>query len=1223
MRSRVHLSCFCLFSILFLALTAWPQASTGTVTGTVRDESGAVIPAASVALTNTATNVTLNTTTNEVGYYLFPAVVPGPYRLVIEVPALQRFDGMLTVQVQQSAVVNAVLRLGQITTQVEVVDVTPMVTLDRSALGHVLERTRIEQLPINGRFVTSLLQTVPGMEGTRAFGLREGSHELVLDGAALSDRLWGSTIRRPPGLDTIQEFRVENNSSSAKFNRPTTIVMSTRSGTNEFHGSLFETHRNNAFGKARARTDYYSKPPQLIRNEFGGSAGGPVQLPKLYDGKGRTFWFFAYEGHRNVAPYTQGYQVPTEAMRNGDFRSLVDSQGRQYKIYNPWTTDPKTWTREQFAYQGQANVIDPKLISPLAKQLFEVTPKPTHPDINPMLDNNWWGPVPNTTRQWTTTIRVDHQFTPKNQFYARYTQGDTWQFAQKFTQPMLNNVPGTVRRLEPNKNIALSWVRTFSPTFFNDLTASMSRSNWWMGTGEPGMKYADQLGLPNPLDVIGWPGLYDTGLDSYYFETDNTQASNMTYVVADNNVTKIMGKHQLEFGFHFRYDRLDLLPDQQQNQGNHSWATGATALYDPKSSRTNPLATAFTGHNLANMFLGVMNYSNQFVRGFFYMRGKEYALYFQDNYKVTPRLTLNLGLRWEYWPPYSEQNNVLTSFDPGKRAVVLAQDLNTMYKIGATVPAIVNRLESLGAKFITWDAAGRPRSLMSSPKTDFGPRLGFAYRMGDGIRSMVWRGGYRIAYFHIPARPWVARMRSNPPLTARFRTSLTDASLTPDGIGNYGMRSSPTIIAGQNSTKAVTLDAVSGLNRGSPSVSYFAENQPDARVQDWNLTVEKEIMKNTVVRVGYVGNHGSHLEQFYQYNNPTPDYIWFVTTGERLPTGEYSAVARRPYDKVVYGGVEEYRMTGWSNYHGAQFEIERRFAQGYGFQLFYVVGNALGAGGQEWSGTSVIPELNQFLPGRVPADLDERNRFLNYQRDTGVPKHRVRWNWIVDLPFGRGKPIGGNAGGALNRLIGGWQIAGMGSLRSTYFALPTSIYPNGNAIELYGYKYPVQDCRSGPCYPGYLWWNGYIPANRINSKDPVTGKPNGVMGVPENYKPAGAPLIPWPKEPDSKDPMYPYYGSNTTWVTLKDGTVQRTTYNDGLHPWRQQYFPSVRQWGLDASLFKTIPITERVNLRFNADFFNVFNMPGSPNSVGSDGILSTRSSGQSARELQLTLRLSW
>jgi hypothetical protein len=301
----------------------------------VRDQTGAVIPAAAVTLKNTATNVVSKTTTNSVGFYFLPGVVPGPYDLTVEAAGMQKFEGTLTVLVQQSAVVDAVLRVGQAATEVSVQDVTPLVAADSPTMGHTLERQRIEQLPINGRFITELLGTVPGLEeeteydsvSTRGFGMRRGSTEFVVDGAAATDRLMGGVFRRPPGLDTIQEFKVETNVSSAKLPRPTTVIMSTKSGTNGLHGSAFETARNNGLGKARTRTDNYDKPPQLIRNEFGVSAGGPVYLPKLYNGKNRTFWFFAYEGYRNMAATTMGYGLPTVAMRNGDFRGLIDAGG--------------------------------------------------------------------------------------------------------------------------------------------------------------------------------------------------------------------------------------------------------------------------------------------------------------------------------------------------------------------------------------------------------------------------------------------------------------------------------------------------------------------------------------------------------------------------------------------------------------------------------------------------------------------------------------------------------------------------------------------------------------------------------------------------------------------------------------------------------------------------------------------------------------------------------
>jgi len=193
----------------------------------------------------------------------------------------------------------------------------------------------------------------------------------------------------------------------------------------------------------------------------------------------------------------------------------------------------------------------------------------------------------------------------------------------------------------------------------------------------------------------------------------------------------------------------------------------------------------------------------------------------------------------------------------------------------------------------------------------------------------------------------------------------------------------------------------------------FWARHPTPRVQDWNFTLEKEVAENTILRASYIGNHADKLEQFDSYNNATPTYIWYVTTGLPLPKGEYSGVALRPYDQTVYGTLAEMRMTGWSNFNGLSLEAERRYSRGYGFQLFYNMGNAFRAGGKYPRGNSTVQGVNEFLPGAVPTDYDERVRSLYYLRDTDIPKHRVRWNWIADLPFGKGKLLGRNAGGVL------------------------------------------------------------------------------------------------------------------------------------------------------------------------------------------------------------------
>ena len=1220
---------FCSVLIALWTYPAWPQASTGSVSGTVRDQTGAVIPSASVVLTNTQTNGTAKSTTNESGFYRFPGVNPGTYLLIVEAVGMQKFEGSLTVQVQESSVVEVTLKVGQTATEVAVQDVTSTVQTDNATLGTTLERARIEQLPINGRSLTTLLQIVPGQEGTRAYGMRDFSFEMVLDGAALADRYsWNTVTARQPGLDSVEEFRVENNNSSAKFARPTSIVVTTKGGTNKLHGSLFETNRNNGLGVARQRQDTFTKAPFLNRNEFGASAGGPVYIPKIYNGKNKTFWFFAWESSRTIQSNTLQFALPTQAMRDGNLAGLQAAGGQAITIYDPWSTDTNTWSRVPFPN----NQLPQSRQSPLYKYLISVVQLPTLPNVNPMAGPNYVGTYSPFTRSWTAASRVDQRFSDKDSFYGRYSQGNYSARSQFYAVPSLDwsKVPGNTQgSFQPNKSFALSHVHTFSPTFFNELLVTGTRTKMDVLTGDPSTCYDCALGLPNPFGVNQWPGLYNLGFNgNMEFETQNGTGFYAFYGILEDNATKIKGKHELQFGFHFRTDQMNLLPQQQQGAGSDSWASTGTALYDPTSPRNAPQPVPFSGDQFANFYLGLGRYNNQLNRGLFYARSKEYAGYFQDNWRVTSRLVLNLGLRYDLFPPYYEKNNAVASFDRENGAVVLGTSIDNLEKLGYTFPSIVNRLTGMGVKFETYQQAGLPQHMINTSKDGFGPRLGFAYRVKDGARPLVLRGGYRISYFHFVMGGWAARMRQNMPMTARFYGDgdPEQAAYSPDGIGNYLMRSVPVYISGQNTQNLVDPTNANSLARGCCGMSYFNKDMPDPRVQDWNLTAEKEIMTNTVARVGYFGNHSSRLEQLYQYNSATPDYIWYATKGVPKVTGEYANVFSNFYNQTSYGFIERWQNTGWGNSNGIQLELERRYSKGFAYQVFYVMDNAFMAGGNGYQTNSVIPELNQFLPGQVPTDLDARNKFLNYQRDINIPHHRVRWNWLVDLPVGKGKPVLGNAGKFLNRVVGGWQAAGLGSLASTYLTLPNTMFSSGDKLEIYGYKYPIQDCTSGACYPGYLWYNGYIPAYRINSVDPVTGKPNGYMGIPANYKPAVQPLLPYPADYLSRsaasDPLYGFYGTNTVFVPLKDGTLQRTTWA-GLAPLRQQYLPSVRQWGLDASLFKTVPISEQFRLRINADFFNVLNHPGNLNNIATTGILSTRNSGNAARTLQLTLRLLW
>ncbi len=1225
---------------LALTDTAFAQSSNGSVRGTVRDQTGAVIPGAKLELTNRATNVTLRAESNEAGLYAFPSVIAGAYTITVSSSGMDTLQAALQVQVQVSTEYSPVLRAGSTETKITVSgEVAPLVVANSAALGHVLERQRVEQLPLNGRDIQQLLITVPGLEvnfavanEVRSWGMISGAHQYILDGAVLEEPMWEEgTIIRPPGLETIQEFKVENNASSAKYTRMTSIIMSTKSGTNQLHGAIFETNRDNAYGKARSRTDFGTFP-ELHRHEYGGNLGGPVYIPKLYNGKNRTFFFWGYEGYRTDAPASFSGRVPTEAMRKGDFSGLVDSQGRRTVLYDPWTTDTNTWSRQPFAYGGKINVIDPSRESPLAKYLYDTAIQlPTFPDRNPLLEDNWFGSAPNNTNDYTITQRLDHRFSDKDTAYARFNYGGHARTYQSNCMPTRDQLACQANDTAVNTSGALNWVRTFSPTMFNEVMASFAHTWRDRFTGDGKTMYIDQFGLPNPFKVQAFPYIVSLGVGPDVRPYNHNKFVH-DFVIVDDNVTKIKGRHELEFGVHLRWDHLNTLP-QQVNNSRFDFDTSATALYDPASSRTSPLATEYTGNNAGNVFIGVANYQATLRKGMFFLRRPEHALYFQDNFKVTPRLTLNMGIRWQFSPFISEANGVtIPGFNKATHAIVLSQPLDKLYQMGITYPAIIKAYQNIGVKFETWQEAGQPQYGAKNSYKNWGPHLGIAYRHGDGPRSFIIRAGASKSYYNEGIWTWMDQSAANNPFTASFTRTLYLAAQSPDGISQYGMRSVPTIIAGKNSADAISLDNPQGITPGSTYNWFFSENMPTEYVWDWNVTIEKEIMANTMVRVGYVGNHSGNQMQAFSFNDATPSYIWYATTKEPVPTGQYANTATRPYDKTTYGTLDQYMQSAFSNYNGAQFVLERRYSKGFSYQLMYVLGNALRVGCCDNSGgyANAVTETNQFMPGIVPTDYQARNEFLNYRRDTSSPKHRVRWNWMVDLPFGKGKKFGGNATGVVNHLIGGWQLSGMGVLGSTWGQVTTNYWLSGAPLEYYGYNYPIQDCRTGTCYPGYLWYNGYIPSNKINSTD-ANGKPNGVMGVPSSYKPFAQPFIPWGSTTfpaiagsvPAGTSIGTYWDTNTVWIQLNNGSIQRTTFNNGLNPYRNQFFPGPRQWSQDVSLYKRFKIREGVELRFNFDAFNVFNHPNNLATVDAAGVLATRSQANAARELQLAVRLSW
>jgi hypothetical protein len=1148
-----------------------------------------------------------------------------------------------------------------VTETITVSEAIPLVTTTEATDASTLDARRILELPVNGRSLNNLLEdTTPGMElelgvngGLRASGMMTYSTDYVQDGAAANNRETGGSANLQ-GLESIGEVRVETSSSSAKYNRPASVIVTSKGGTNQIRGSLYETMRNNAFGVAKARQDVYydGRPfptPKLIRNEFGGSIGGPVILPsfglngsKIYNGRNRTFFFVAREGVELIQGITRDFTVPTAAMRNGDFSQLIDSQGRPTTLYDPLTTTRVVAANgrsvaSRVPFVG--NQIPASRQSPLSKHIYAITPMPT--DIaNPLTSTNLKtvvasGSLPNTSYN-PLTVRVDHRISAKDNFFAKTNYGvrDVNFLGNASAGPPTANYEANVTFLPVwSVSSAASWNHIFSPSLFVETSLNRTWQKARTVTGPVDYNYSKDLGLPNPFSELGWPNI--TGVSfATYTEGDNRRFLRSLISNAEQNYNWIRGTHNVQFGWRYHIEKQTLLPDAGAISGSTSFNSLATALESSTSgSATNPTAQTLTGYDAANFYLGyAAAYNVGLKRGVMRLTDRNYALYLQDTFKVTSRLTITPGIRWDMNPGFTEKNDLLNAFDVDSHSIMLAHPLDFYYKLGVTSPQVVSIYERVGVKFSSAEQLHKSSKIFQDNYFDIGPRAGFAYRGLDGGRQFVIRGGYGLYIAPVPMRTLLANFSGMAPFRANYSYNMQAAAQSPDGVANYYLRNAPAVVAGQNSASIV--DVSNPLSVGRGQTVYAMGSLPSMKIHEWNLMLEKQLRASMVFRIRYNGKHGVNADQLMELNPTQTDYVWYQTTSQPLPSGEYASVARRPYDQTAYTSVRILQKTGFINTSTFTLEAERRFTRGLGFQAFYTMTNSNRAAGNAFrDGIGSLPSA--YLPGAVPTDPAALNRFLNYSRDTGVPKHRVRWNWNYTLPFGRSQAIARSAPRLLNAIIGGWQLSGTGTIVSTWYAMPTNQWGATGNFEVYGTKHPILDCRSTPanatnprderCFDGYLWFNGYVSSRNINSRN-AAGLRNGVFGLPDTYTPAQKPVIPWPTGGKTGDPGSGDWDTNVAYVRLQNGTLQRVTADTGLHPWRNQYRLGPYNWTMDSSMMKFFPIREKIRLRFNLDVFNVFNVQGL-NVPAADGIVSLQNSyggfGFRPRQMQLNLRLEW
>jgi hypothetical protein len=1199
-----RVSAIVLIAGLFLAIPLAGQTGLGVVRGTVQDSSKAVIPNAKVTLSNSATGSLRASDTNSAGIYYFGNVPVGPYTIAVEAAGFRKWSGTLTLEAGQTAVIDPALEVGSLESTVEVTGVAPVITTEGGAVSDVKDALRIHNLPLNGRQITNLFDLTPGVEGggnPRVNGMKVGSTDMLLDGISYVDRFGGGISRVQPGLDTIQEYRIETAGSSAQYSRPATVELVTRSGTNEIHGAAFETHRNNAGGlRARQRQDGNTSA-KLIRNEYGFWAGGPVI-------RNKTFWFVDWENLKQRQSNFAIASVPTPEMWDGDLSNAIDTSGNAITIYDPLTT-AADGTRTPFL----GNKIPTGRISEFARTMQSVSPTPTGAG-NPWLEPNFQAYYPRTLDTKTLTLKGDHVFSEKDTLSGRYTGSSTSNklFGGRYGYPKVGSTDaGGTGRQDANvySNYA-RWNHVFKPTFLNEFQASGHRSSNGSGTLADDTPWANKLGLPNPFGTTGWPTICMSDYVFFYYgcwDADNRGDQQLTAFQIDDNVTWIKGKHSIKFGFKGRQE-YNNVRELQQAQGSHSLYSDWTAQFDP----ANQSQTSYTGSGFGSTLLGLPTYlSNQYNRGYFYFRQKEFGLYVQDSWKVTPRLTLDLGLRWDMWTPYNEKYNRLVNLDLNNylgKMEVISPHSTKLEDIPGIPPAVLESWKQRGVTWVTADSIGFPGALVPMNKKDFGPRIGAAFRLSD---KWVLRAGYGVYYWPMPLSQILQSARTNPPLNLRFVNSLADKNGTVDFYA-LSHAPAPTDYVGG---AIVDINTIGGIGRNAQAfMPWDVNNWADDRMQTWTFTIEREVMRNTALRLSYIGNHGSNLEQRWRWNDAESEYNYQARTGLATNSSSSSVDARRPNPNWSSGCcASPVKHNGFSNTHSGQVELERRFSGGLAFQFFYTYAHAMttsDTGGFDYGASSInsnvggafaVPEPVVVL-GEPNLTEDQRLR-LGYYNSSEVPPHRLRWNGIYELPFGRGKKFGGSVSKPVNLLVGGWQLAFIGT------------YQSGNWSSVSSGRYLFGDPTLSS--DEQLTMNIFGRTRRLYFRgdfDPTFATNVDATKLQQ--------LVPVDRSQRILRPLGPNF-DNRIPQQLADGSVRSTTVSDMVNWNARNFFLGPRQWNEDLSVFKYFDITERVKTRFTADFFNFFNHPNNFRPDQTTGLQDLSRQVNDPRIIQFSLRVEW
>jgi hypothetical protein len=1043
--------------LLVAAGSALAQTEGGNIVGTILDSSGAVVQGAQVTATGTETGTVYQSVSSSTGAYRFTGLVIGHYDVTVTANGFRTYTASkVEVQVNSTASLDITLQPGDVKEAVVVLADAPTVQTDTSEMGTVVESREILELPLSLsatgqsflRSPETFVFLAPGTQGpgtnqngstssgifqSKLTGGQNFGTEVLLDGVSTTRSDSGSAFdQTAPSVEALSEFKVLTSTFSSEYGRTSGGIESfaTKSGTNEYHGTAFDLFRNTALDANSWDNNFNSVArPADHQNDFGGSLGGPVRIPKFYDGRHKTFFFFSWEQYRNNPGTSSVDTLPTQTeIQNGNFSALLGtplttnglpggppvlnpcdgSAVLTGEIFNPFTTScPTGFVGGRVAFPG--NIVPPGMFDNVAKKILSfLTVTPNLPGMDGGLINNFVDVSSEQERDTTMSFRIDENWGMKNKFFFSYSSRD------QTTPNGANDLPGPLNGNFFNNNfthyLRFGWDYTFGPNLLNTFTVGFNRlNNLSRASSVNGTDWPSTLDIPNAngpvFPQISFNGSPD-GIGYTGFSTESYNGHVPNSLVTAENVRWIKGRHSFDFGFEWRSYQYSFLANGDTTP-NYGFSNFQTAFAPNNPNTGDPFASFLLGvpqqEQLSDTLTNPRLSSNYF------------AMYVQDDFKLRRDLTLNLGLRYDIETPrhedHGDQSNLnLTIPNPGAPG-----------ELGAL---LYGSQSSQGVTY--W--------------RDIGPRIGFAYAPTElfHLRNFVVRGGYAIYYAALfyDDLPTGTIQFSNGNVVQPTFTSLDN--YTPVQALSAGF---PSFAPPTNSTDPSRLN---GQNVGYIAPSY---GRP-AMTQNWSLEVQKQLAPDLILSLGYVGINGSRLHtniaqvnalqpQFYDLGSSLTDSVtsaageavlnnlgvtvpsWFVPLyGSNALVGQLL----RPYPQFLDIGGSNNNMCsclenlGVSTYNAFQAKLERRFRNGLNLLASYTFSKTL------TNADSAIPVFSGFSSNEFAAQNPfnpASQKALSYQ-DT---PHMLVLSYIYELPAGPGKKYLNH--GVASKVLGGWQVGGV------------------------------------------------------------------------------------------------------------------------------------------------------------------------------------------------------